>query len=349
MKKIFFFALMILTFFSCVKEDFFGRSDMKKIFYFSLPQQAGNTEIKEDSLIIRISVAPGADLTKLYLDSVQLSSYARISPTVKSIQDFSVPVKYTVTAENGSIAEYTVFVRKEGSTPQLENGSLDEWYTPSGKNYLEPGANESTIWASGNAGVVTLGQANVLPVVISGSDRAAELITRDLGSLAGLVGQRMAAGSIFTGKFILDVANPLNSTKFGVPFIGKPKGFTIAYKYVPGAVYKNGTGQTLSKSDSCDIYMLLENRSGSTIKRIATGWFRTGAAQISFTDITVNLIYGPLPSSSPVYMFPASGGFGNATDEVTHISFIASSSAYGASFEGGVESKLTLNNLRLIY
>lgn len=349
MKKLFVIAVVMLASFSCVKEDYFGRSSMKKIFYFSLPQQAGNTEIKQDSFIIRISVAPTADLTKLYLDSVQLSSYATISPAPKVVQDFSIPVKYTVTAEDGSTEVYTVYVRKEGSTPQLENGSLDDWYTPAGKNYQEPGQNESSIWASGNAGVVTLGQANVLPLVISGTDRGAELITRDLGSLAGIVGQRMAAGSIFTGKFILDISNPLNSTKFGVPFIGKPKSFTIAYRYVPGTVYRNGTGQTLSKSDSCDIYMLLENRSGSTVKRIATGWFRSGVSQGSFTDITVSLTYGPIPSSSPVYMFPATGGFGNPTDEVTHISFIASSSAYGANFEGGVGSVLALNNLRLNY
>jgi hypothetical protein len=243
-----------------------------------------------------------------------------------------------------------VIITKGTLAPQLDNGSLDNWYTPTGKNYEEPGLDEaSTIWASGNAGVVTLGQANVRPITIQGSDRGAELITRDLGSLAGLVGQRMAAGSIFTGKFILDISNPLNSTKFGVPFIGKPKSFTVSYRYAPGSPYRNGTGQTLSKSDSCDVYMILENRSGSTVKRIATGWFRSGLQQDAFTDITVDLIYGPLPAGSPVYMFPANGQFGTASDDVTHISFVSSSSAYGASFEGGTNSNLVINNLRLNY
>ena len=46
-----------------------------------------------------------------------------------------------------------------------------------------------------------------------------KLVTLDLGGVAGLIGQRMAAGSLFTGKFQLDIANPLNSTKFGIPFI----------------------------------------------------------------------------------------------------------------------------------
>jgi hypothetical protein len=159
----------------------------------------------------------------------------------------------------------------------------------------------------------------------------------------------MAAGSIFTGKFILDVSNPLNSTKFGVPFIGKPKSFTLSYKYLPGTPYKNGAGQTLSKSDSCDIYLLLENRNNNQVKRIATGWYRDGKTQDSFKDITIDLLYGPLPSSLPLYMFPTNGTFGTATNDVTHISLVAASSAYGANFEGGANSTLVINNIRLNY
>jgi hypothetical protein len=349
MKKIIcilFFATLLAA---CVKEDYFGRSDLKEIFYLTLPQQAGNTVIVKDSLIIRILVAPTADLSKLYVDSVQLSSYATLTPAVGVVQDFSKPVQYTVTAENGSKAVYTIIVQKESATPQLENGSLDEWYTPTGKNYQEPGKDESTIWASGNAGVVTLGQANVRPATVQGTDLGAELITRDLGALAQLVGQRMAAGSIFTGDFILDVSNPLNSTKFGVPFIGKPKSFTLSYKYVPGTPYRNGSGQTMSKTDSCDIYMLLENRNNNQVKRIATGWFRDGQTQDQFKEITINLTYGALASGMPVYMFPVNGSFGTASDDVTHISFVAASSAYGANFEGGTNSTLVINNLKLNY
>lgn len=349
MKWLAYFAAIVLLLTACVKEDYFGKSAYKQIFYFTINGQSGNTIINEDSLIIRIPVSPTADLGKLFADSVRLSSYASIKPGVGVVSDFTQPVAYTVTAEDGSTAVYTVIVSKSSATPQLENAGLDDWYTPSGKNYQEPGKDANTIWASGNAGVITLGQANVLPVDISATDKGAQLITRDLGSLAAITGQRMAAGSIFTGKFELDISNPLNSTKFGVPFVGKPKSFTISYSYVPGTPYKNGTGQTLAKTDSCDIYLLLENRSGSSTKRIATGWFRSGTTEVGFKDITVQLIYGSLPSGSPVYMYPLSGGFGSASDEVTHISFIAASSAYGASFEGGVGTVLQLNNLRLTY
>lgn len=334
---------------SCVKEDYFGKSDLKEILYFTISQQAGITEINQDSLLIRIPVAPTANLAQLSADSIALSSYATISPGVGVQQDFSKPVTYTVTAENGTTAAYTVIVTRASSTPQLDNGSLDDWYTPAGKNFQEPGLNDNTIWATGNAGVVTLSTPNVNPVVVSGTDRAAEMVTKDLGALGQLTGQRMAAGTTFTGKFILDIANPLNSTKFGVPFTGSPKSFTVSYTYAPGTPYRDGRGNTLNKQDSCDIYLLLENRDNNQVKRLATGWFRSGQTVSAFTDITVTLTYGALPAGSPAYMFPANGLFGSTADPVTHITFVAASSAYGASYEGGTNTKLVVNNVRLNY
>jgi hypothetical protein len=344
-------SIVALTLFviSCVKEDYFGRSALKEIRYFTLTQQAGNTEINQDSLIIRVTVAPTANLSQLFADSISLSSYATITPGVGVVQDFSRPVLFTVTAEDGSTAAYTVIVRRGSSTPQLDNGSLDDWYTPTGKNYQEPGKDENTIWATSNAGVVTLSTANVNPVVVSGTDRASEMVTRDLGALGQLVGQRMAAGTTFTGKFILDVANPLNSAKFGVPFTGSPKSFTVSYTYAPGTPYRDGRGNILSKNDSCDIYLLLENRDNNQVKRLATGWFRSGTTVASFTDITMPLTYGTLPAGTPAYQFPANGLFGSAAEPVTHVTFVAASSAYGANYEGGTNTRLVINNVRMNY
>ncbi|MCU0381930.1 MAG: PCMD domain-containing protein [Chitinophagaceae bacterium] len=334
---------------SCVKEDYFGKSGLNEILYFTITQQAGNTIIDQDSLIIRIPVAPSANLAQLSADSISLSSYASISPGVGDVQDFSQPVTYTVTAENGSAADYTVIVTRGSSTPQLDNGSLDEWYTPSGKNYQEPGKDDNTIWATGNAGVVTLTTPNVSPTVVSGTDRASEMVTKDLGALGQLTGQRMAAGTTFTGKFILDIANPLNSTKFGVPFTGSPKSFTVSYTYAPGSPYRDGRGNILSKEDSCDIYLLLENRDNNQVKRLATGWFRSGTTVASYTDITIPLTYGALPAGTPAYQFPANGLFGSVADPVTHITFVAASSAYGATYEGGTNTRLVINNVRMNY
>jgi hypothetical protein len=351
MKHFFFPASMLLfsLLSGCVKEDHFGRSSLKQIRYFTLQGQSGSTRIIEDSLLIRVVVGAGVDRTRLAPDSIALSTYASISPSKGMPLDFTNPQTYTVTAEDGSTTKYTVVVEQEGANPQLENAGFDDWYFPAGKNYEEPGQNPNTIWATGNAGVVTISTANVTPIVVNGSDKAVQLVTRDLGSLGQLVGQRMGAGSIFTGTFLLDINNPLNSTRFGIPFSARPRSFTISYSYQPGSPYRNNKGTIIDKQDSCDIYLLLENRDAGPAKRIATAWFRSNETVGNFKDITVPLVYGPLPSSSPSYTLPTGGVFGNATDKITHISFVAASSASGALFEGGTNSTLKINNLRLNY
>lgn len=349
MKRIGILFSSLIALSACVKEDFFGKSSLKQINFFSIQNQSGVTIIIEDSLLIRTTVAANTDLTQLRPDSVAVSSYARVEPSITQIRDFTRPVLYTVIAEDGSRVNYTVVITKEAANPQLENSSFDDWYTPSGKNYQEPGLSSSSIWATGNAGVVTLGNANVTPVVVSGTDNAVQLVTKDLGTLGQLVSQRMAAGSIFTGRFELDIANPLNSTKFGIPFTARPVGFSLSYTYQPGSTYRNNKGVILSKADSCDIYLILENKEGAEAKRIATGWFRSGDAITNFTNINIPLIYGNLPANAPAYSKPINGLYGSANDKITHISFVAASSSSGALFEGGVNSTLQINNLQLKY
>jgi hypothetical protein len=348
MKKYYIYLIPVLVFFGCVKEDYFGKSAYKQIRYFQMESQSGTAQIIEDSLLIRVTVTANADITRLRPDSVLLSSYARLEPGKEEYLDFTLPKAYTVFAEDGSSVSYNVIVRQENSTPQLDNSGFDEWYTPAGKNYEEPGLNANTIWATGNAGVVTINSANVTSVLQNGNDKAVQLVTKDLGSLGQLVGQRMGAGTIFTGKFELNVANPLNSAKFGIAYSARPKSFTISYTYIPGSPYRNGKGGILAKTDSCDIYLVLENRNG-VVKRIATGWFRSSQAVSTPTDITIPIVYGALPVDAPDYSKPANGVYGNANDKITHLSFVAASSANGALFEGGVNSTLLLNNLRLNY
>lgn len=346
---IFVFTGALLLSLGCVKETYFGKSTFKKILYFTVSNETGTTSINQDSLIIRLSVDGNADLTKLFADSVQLSTYAHIAPGVRVPQDFSKPVAYTVTAEDGTQAVYTVIVNKQSANPQISNSNFNDWYTPSGKNYKQPGLNSSTEWATGNDGIVSLSTANTTPVEVAPGDLAAQMVTKDLGALAQLTGQRMGAGTLFTGTFKLDLANPLNSTKFGIAYTSRPKSFTVTYKYSAGVPYKNGKGQTLNKADSCDIYLVLENRNGTLVKRAATAWFRSGEMVTDFKKITIPLVYGTLPSNSPTYQFPANGLFASANESITHITIVFTSSASGATYEGGVNSTLVVNDLLLNY
>jgi hypothetical protein len=347
------YRLSILVFIvfltSCIKEDYFGSSSENKMLTFTLESQVGNTQIDQEMRTVNVVVSADASIITLKPLEITISSFAVVSPAVGEEQDFSEPVVYTVFAEDGTAAEYTVIVEQEGSEPQLDNSSFDDWYTTP-KGYQEPGLDANSIWATGNAGTVTLGDANVTPLVINGDNNAVKLVTLDLGGLAGLVGQRMGAGSLFTGKFELDIANPLNSTKFGIPFSARPKQFSVKYAYSPGTPYLDKTGQVLSQTDSCDIYMYLENRETDETKRIATGWFRSGEESIDeFTTITVDLIYGELGLDVPDYQKPANGLYGSGSDRVTHLTIVFSSSYNGAFLEGGTNSTLVVDDLELIY
>lgn len=350
MKKTIIYLLLALILHACVDEYYFGKSTEKKILEFSLEGQVGNAVISQEDLRIDLTVGSATDPAALKPQMVRLSSFATLQPDANQNLDYSGgTATYTVHAEDGSTADYTVYLSQEGTQPQLENSDFNTWHMTAA-GYPQPGADEYSIWASGNAGVVTLKEANTTPLELSDGDKAAHMETLDMGSLAGLTGQRVGAGSIFTGIFELNLSNPVNSARFGISFSAKPVGFALDYAYIPGQTYMDGRGNILDKNDACDIYLLLENRSGEEVKRIATGWFRSSEiVSDAFQGIEVDLVYGELPSETPDYQKPANGIYGSPEDEVSHLSFVATSSYAGALLEGGIGSILVIDNLELFY
>jgi hypothetical protein len=351
---LFFFVFAFISS-GCIKEDFFGRSSLKQIRFFQIEKQSGNAQIQEDSLRIMVRVDANADLNRLRVDSIQLSTFATIFPSIETVRDFTQPVTYTVTAEDGSTAVYTIIARLDSPEPQLENSGFDDWFTPAGRQFQEPGLDSTSIWATANTGVTTFplpqSNANTLPLLISGTDYAAQLITRQLGGFALAAGQGIGSATLFTGTFRVDITNPTASARIGYPFTARPTAFSVALKYTAGSPFLDGRHQPLNKIDSADIYVLLENRQDqNNIRRIGTGWYRTGTTPGSqFHTTNVPIIYGNLPSGTPVHQFPGNGLFGNANDRITHISVVFASSSGGEIFEGGVGSTLTVNNFRLVY
>lgn len=80
----------------------------------------------------------------------------------------------------------------------------------------------------------------------------------DFNALLGGLVPYVTAGSLFTGIFKTDMNNTLNSTKFGVPFVGEPATFTGYYKYTPGTTYYNNKNEVVAdKTDECSIYAVL--------------------------------------------------------------------------------------------
>ena len=358
---VFFFVLISLG--SCISEHHFGKYDQAKILAFAVENQVGTVNIDHDALLITLLVDESSDIENLKINTIEISSFATVSPAQDDIVDFSEAVPFTVTAENGSTQIYTVIAKRSQAEIQLNNANFQDWFevTSGSKKYFEPGVSkEETIWGTGNPGVVTLGAPNVNP---SGSAENvfALLKTVEL-SLGKLLGQGIGAGSMFTGFFKLNLSNPISSAKFGVPYSARPKAFSIKYKYSPGRMVKDGKLNNLPNAkDSCDMSIVLTDRSTEPYKQVAVAWFRSGENITEWKTITLNFKYGVITSPASyerpkdVYILdnnkerlvPVVYGTGN--EKPTHISVVFASSHRGDFFEGAPGSELYVDDLELIY
>lgn len=356
------FVTMLLSFSACINEDHFGKYDQAKILALSLENQVGAVNIDHDALLITLLVDESSDIQKLKINTLEISSFATVSPALGEVVNFSKEVLFTVTAENGTTRVYTVIAKRSQAEIQLSNANFQDWYEVSGsKKYFEPGASkEETIWGTGNPGVVTLGAPNVNP---SGSAENvfALLKTVEL-PLGKLLSQGIGAGSMFTGFFKLNLSNPISSAKFGVPYSARPKAFSIKYKYSPGPMVKDGKLNNLPLAkDSCDISIVLSDRTVEPYKQVALAWFRSGENITEWKSINMNFKYGPINPSAryerPKDVYILDNGkerlvpmvYGTGNEKPTHISVVFASSHRGDFFEGAPGSELFVDDLELIY
>jgi hypothetical protein len=202
---------------------------------------------------------------------------------------------------------------------QLFNKDFEEWVEmpTSGGNiqYLKP---YGDIWATSNeASMVFVAKPSVSRTTDAyNGTYAAKIETVQLGSSKG-------SGTIFTGAFKIDIINPLNSTKFGVPFTDKPISFRGFYKFIPVA------------NDSFDIESILTkwdnvNKRRDTIAAAVISREQSITAVSSYTEF--NLFYNYYSQESP--------------DSLT---IIMASSADGANFNAAVGTTLIVDAISLEY
>jgi hypothetical protein len=110
LKRIFLFSAIAFLFIQCT-EDEEAKSPLNKITQFTIssisPEVSGS--IDEENFTVELDVPSGTDITALSPD-ISVSDKATVTPASGTSQDFTNPVIYTVTAENGTSAEYTVTV-----------------------------------------------------------------------------------------------------------------------------------------------------------------------------------------------------------------------------------------------
>ena len=345
--------LIVILMNGCVTEDYFGKSDRSQIKSFVIPGQSGISNIDNEQLTIDVTMPE--DVTDLTLtpSEITLSNFASVAPEAGQEQDFNSPVDYVVTAEDGSESVYTVRVERGGSQAQLDNSSFEDWYTESvGFTTVEqPGKDKnSTIWGTANRGLALGGSGgNTSRQDLNGSNYAR------MESVAAPALVRIAAATIFTGKFtegFPSITDPRSNIILGTSFSSRPLTVSFRYTYRPGGSNEDENGQPLPYGDQCDIYCLLENRSDGQVKRIGTAWFRSSETVTEWTSQNIQIKFGPLDASDPWFDYaqPREGEvWGDGSEPITHLTFLATSSFEGDFFKGAIGSTLELDDIELGY
>jgi len=112
-------------------------SSENDILTFVLTQQTGNAVINSTEHTVDIEVAAGTNVTVLQ-PVITVSAGAAIAPISGEVIDFTTPVVYTVTAEDGTEQDWTVTVTVATSVPDyFLDGNVRIWPNPnSGIFYL---------------------------------------------------------------------------------------------------------------------------------------------------------------------------------------------------------------------
>lgn len=239
-----------------------GTAEASKILSLSIAGKAAvideeNKSIHVDDLDFR------TDLTALELSAMELSEGAEASVTVGESYDFGAGVQVKVTNEDDESVTYSV---KAGY--QLPGENFNSW----NKNDVAP----DSIWGNANTILTTtekktsgsmigamIKTGSALTKIASGSLYTADFNPNGVGTLS------MASSSTWPdGNELLD---------FGKPFAARPEYMEVKFSYE-------------GKGDSCDIYILLENRTGNkNVNRkstdvntlVASAWFRSTKADNS--------------------------------------------------------------------
>lgn len=197
-----------------------------------------------------------------------LTEGATITPANGEAQDFTKPVTYKVTSQDGQwTKEYTVSV----VSPQniLSEYSF-EYIRLQGElfHYFVDGdaPDAAKQWESPNLGYAIVNQATPakdFPVCQDPNGyigKCAKLTTKSAGVLGASFGMPIASGSLFLGRLDTDylIGSPLRATQFGIPANKKPLVMTGYYKYKAGEVFTDRDNKVVEgKTDTFDLYAVM--------------------------------------------------------------------------------------------
>lgn len=343
MKKTFLPILIGLLFFSACKKE---KSNLAEVVNLTIEQ---NPTLPTKSVGIskdegKIFIFIDKELTKEHFPlalkvNIEISKGAKTNATNSLNFSTADEVKeIRVLSENGHEKKWLIYLVHH----QLQNTNFRAWFDNKGmnsKNYKEIGESlVKSVWGTANMGTSIYGIYCTKPA------SKGVIITTQKAPIIPIT-----AGTLFTGKFDLDVAiknptKPESAVSFGTPFVFIPKKMKIKYQYTPGkqliqAKLKNPdnlfdgftTEEIKGEEDECDMYVYLENRNGNEPIRIAEGALELGKKTegVIKQEIEIKRI--------------------NQELEPTHIIVVFASSKYGNQWKGAVGSQLSIDEFKLIY
>lgn len=265
-----------------------------------------------------------------------------VSATIKNLEaetDYKIRI-----SEDG---EYSPdFDFRTESPMQLSNMSFDTWHLQ-GKTwypYAQNAEESLKVWDSANKATSTFIGSTTIPednfLAVSGEGKKAVKMESRFAVV------KFAAGSIFVGKFV-GLVGMGAELSWGVPFVSRPTALRGHYSYSPAIINYTDEGHTSLKGQEDSGHIIF----------ILTDWekpFSVISSKNQFVDFDNDpaiIAYGKLVCEK------TSGAYKEFTLPIEYrseripkwVSIIASSSALGDYFTGGVGSVLYLDEFSLVY
>lgn len=316
--------------------------------------------IEGNNITFSVSDTISAEELAALTPTIVVSPGAKLSPESGVPQDFTHPVTYTVTSEDGIFTTtYSISVAEKKAVYDFETWVAgNEGQDPEMTFYEVAGG-----WSSSNTGAHFLkafGMADRYVVSATEDAHSGKLAAsiqsidtkgRNMGIA---IVPKVTTGSLFLGKFITNLSNTLNSTKFGNEYHAKPVSFRGFYKYTPGEVfYRCESPKTCDKAvedpnsvDQCAINAVLyevtdfadesQYLTGMDIKTsdriIATAKLEDGSAKADWTSFEIPFTYTKEYDANKKYRFAV----------------MCSSSSDGDNFNGAPGSTLIVDDIEVI-
>lgn len=270
-----------------------------------------SSSLDQESRTVSVTVQDGGDLTAL-VPTIEISAGAALSPASGTPIDLSngKSVTYTVTAEDGTVNEYTVSVYGRAAyfydfENWVEGDMYSDVFNPEG-------------WATCNDAVALIknmgplfghpsykGEYPVRPTDdgVEGKGAIIESVYTSYGDMMGQTIPAVTSGTIFLGTFnaMAAMQDPMSTTQFGILFEDKPLAVTGWLKYTPGEDFYDENGNIIDQQDLGTVNAVLyevsdesETLNGSNIYTsesiCATGSFETAGLE-DFTQFSFDLEY----------------------------------------------------------